>query len=117
MMDEMLSVERFGEIVDDYIRRNHVVMVVETQPDSGEWSYEANIAGGPTIELFIALQVFRVAFRRLADQLDGLLEVEKIPELGNDIVELIRSEITKEAERYLKEHAAKTEGEDHGEGV
>lgn len=116
MTREGVELERFGEFMDDFIRKNYVSMLVSKAEGSDDWTYHCSLAGGPVMELFIAMQIIPEAFRRMRGQMGDLIGEDDYEQVADGILGMVKDGIMaaikerKEEDEYEREEK---NGADH----
>lgn len=74
-----MTIEQFGEIMDDFIKKNDIQMIIRMRPGTTESEIIDNVGMGSVVQLYIILNSIETVYRDMLKQMeiehsDGLLE-------------------------------------------
>lgn len=97
--DEMaeLNIDTFGEIMDDFIEKNHIQMLIDIPEGTNEPQIKDNAQLGGVVQFYILLSAMKPIYKDIHDRLldhsrhedfiDGILQVVK-----NELMEVAEGE-------------------------
>ncbi len=65
-----LTLDKFGEIMDDFLTKNHIQMLVEMPKGTQNVTIIDNTEAGPVIHFYILLKALPAVFKKLAEMID-----------------------------------------------
>ncbi len=92
-MHERLTAERFGEIMDDFLKKNEINMLITLPEGTLEPRISDNTGMGPVVQFYILLAAIPTVFKAMFE-LMGLDENEK-ESLIDGMLELVKNEMVK----------------------
>lgn len=92
-MHERLTTERFGEIMDDFLEKNEINMLITLPEGTLEPRISDNTGMGSVVQFYILLATIPTVFKAMFE-LTGLDENEK-ESLIDGMLELVKNEMVK----------------------
>ena len=84
-----LDLDTFGEIMDDFIHKNKVGLMVLKEADSDDWEV-TGVGMGAVMDFYIFLNALEPIFLEMLEQMEGRMEgridAEKLAESLSDLV-------------------------------
>ncbi len=65
-----LTLDKFGEIIDDFLTKNYIQMLVEMPKGTQNVTIIDNTEAGPVIHFYILLKALPAVFKKLAEMID-----------------------------------------------
>lgn len=90
-MDEKLTIERFGEIMDDFLKENEINMLLTLPEGTIEPKISDNTGMGCIVQFYILLAALPEVFEKLFEVL--LLDKNKKEELVDDMLGMVKKEL------------------------
>ncbi len=84
-----LTLEDFGEIVDDFLTKNHIQMLVEMPKGTQDVTIIDNAKAGPAVHFYILLKALPAVFKKITEITEINLEEDFI----NTTLGMVKSEI------------------------
>lgn len=84
-----LTLEKFGEIVDDILTKNHIQMLVEMPKGTQDVTIIDNTELGPVIHFYILLKALPAVFKKLME----ITEINLAEDFINTTLGMVKSEI------------------------
>ena len=76
-MKKHLDLDTFGEIMDDFIRKSHVALLVEKEADSEEWTCRG-VGCGAVMDFYVLLNALQPIFLQMLEEIGHQLDAEKL---------------------------------------
>ena len=89
MKNKTMDIERFGEIMDKFLKDSKVAMLVKMPEGTLDVEIEDNTGLGPTIQLYILFQALSKALIDTCNQMGGL----KTDEFIDSMMEVVKDEV------------------------
>lgn len=80
-----LDLDTFGEIMDDFIHKNKVGLMVLKEADSDDWEV-TGVGMGAVMDFYIFLNALEPIFVTMLEQMKGEIEVEKLAESMSELL-------------------------------
>ena len=80
-----LDLDTFGEIIDDFIHKNEVGLMVLKEANSDDWEV-TGVGMGAVMDFYIFLNALEPIFLEMLEQMDGRIDVEKLAESLSDLM-------------------------------
>lgn len=92
-MSEELQIEKFGEIIDDFLKKNEIKMLITLPEGSIEPKIKDNTGLGCVVQFYILLNALPEVFRKVFETME--LDEHKKESLIDGILELVKDELMK----------------------
>lgn len=80
-----LDLDTFGEIMDDFIHKNKVGLMVLKEADSDDWEV-TGVGMGAVMDFYIFLNALEPIFLEMLEQMKGRIDAEKLAESLSDLM-------------------------------
>ena len=80
-----LDLDTFGEIMDDFIHKNKVGLMVLKEADSDDWEV-TGVGMGAVMDFYIFLNALEPIYLAMLEQMEGRMDAEKLAESLSDLV-------------------------------
>ena len=97
-MSEKLTIEKFGEIMDDFLnlKENEINMLITLPEGSIEPQIQDNIAMGCVVQFYILLATLPTVFKEMFRMMN--LDETKEESLIDSMLEMVKGEVMKQNE-------------------
>ncbi len=95
-MSEKLTIEKFGEIMDDFLKENEINMLITLPEGSIEPQIQDNIAMGCVVQFYILLATLPTVFKEMFRTMN--LDETKEESLIDSMLEMVKGEVMKQNE-------------------
>lgn len=72
-----LDLDTFGEIMDEFIKKSHVALMVEKEDDSEEWTCRG-VGCGAVMDFYIFLNALIPIHLKMLEEMHGEIDSEKL---------------------------------------
>ncbi|MBQ1772277.1 MAG: hypothetical protein II000_10110 [Clostridia bacterium] len=80
-----LDLDTFGEIIDDFIHKNEVGLMVLKEANSDDWEV-TGVGMGAVMDFFIFLNALEPIYLAMLEQMEGRIDAEKLAESLSDLM-------------------------------
>lgn len=81
-----MTIDQFSEIMDDFIKKNDIQMLIRMLPGSTDCEIIDNVGMGSVVHLYIILQSIETIYKDMLKQ----MEIDHSDELLEGILDLVR---------------------------
>ena len=93
-MSEELTIEKYGEIMDDFLKENEIKMLVTLPEGSIEPKIQDNTSLGCVVQFYILLAALPAVFQTMFETME--LDKNKKESLIDGMLELVKNELMKQ---------------------
>ncbi len=86
-----LTLDKFGEIMDNFLTKNHIQMLVDMPKGTQNVTIIDNTGAGPVIHFYILLKALPAVFKKLAE----MIEINPAEDFIDTTLGMVKSEILK----------------------
>lgn len=87
-----LDLEVFGKLMDDFIKKCHVQMLVEMPEGTNDASLTDNIGAGPVVQLYILINAMGPVLAEMIG-IDGILDPCKAADFLDGVLEMVKHDV------------------------
>ena len=80
-----LDLDTFGEIMDEFIHKNKVGLMVLKEADSDDWKV-TGVGMGAVMDFYIFLNALEPIYLAMLEQMEGRMDAEKLAESLSDLM-------------------------------
>lgn len=89
-----LNIETFGEVMDDFLKKNEINLLVTLPEGTLEATLEDNTGCGPVIRFYILLWALKSGMKELVQAMP--IDAAKIPDILDELFIILKDEVLKE---------------------
>ena len=91
-----MDIDKFGEIMDEFLKVNHVQMLIDMPEGTEDVTIKDNVEMGPAVHFYILLQALTTVYKSFRELLDEDLEENFI----DDTLALVKRDILRTEEDH-----------------
>ena len=80
-----IDLDTFGEIMDDFIHKNKLGLMVLKEADSDDWEV-TGVGKGAVMDFYIFLNALEPIYLAMLEQMEGRMDAEKLAESLSDLM-------------------------------
>ena len=80
-----IDLDTFGEIMDDFIHKNKLGLMVLKEADSDDWEV-TGVGMGAVMDFYIFLNALEPIYLAMLEQMEGRMDAEKLAESLSDLM-------------------------------
>lgn len=85
-----LNIDTFGEIMDEFLKRNHIRMLIDVPEGTDEPEIRDNVNLGGTVQFYILLCAIKPVYKAIWDK---LLDHSKSEQFIDGVLGMVKSEL------------------------
>lgn len=93
-----LDIETFGEIMDEFIKKSHVALLVKKEADSEEWTCRG-VGCGAVMDFYVLLSALQPIFLQMLEEMGHQLDAEKLADALTEEMKKTLISAAEEAEK------------------
>lgn len=99
-----MDIDKFGEIIDNFLKESAVGMFLNFKEGTLVPEIEDNHGLGPVMNLYMLMHAIKVVIKELVE-IEGPLQIDKdrLPDMLDNLMEIIKSEILSDYKEEGKE--------------
>ena len=86
-----LNIETFGEIMDDFLKKNEINLLVTLPEGTLEATLKDNTGCGPVIRFYILLWALKSGMKELVEAMP--IDAVKIPQIYDELFTILKNEL------------------------
>lgn len=91
MSDDKMTIERFGEVIDEALTAGEVLLQIHSEAGSEGYTVESNLVAG-TLEFYVVLNGMEKTLTKLLNEMGGKDSFD-VSGFLDDILELVKSDV------------------------
>ena len=87
------NIDTFGEIMDSFLKDNHIQMLIDMPEGKIKPEVKDNANMGGTVQFYIMLNALTVTMNRMFADMKGMLDPKKKEPLIDGILKIVKNEL------------------------
>lgn len=93
-----LTIDKFGEIIDGFLKDNHVQILIDIPEGTTDAQVKDNVEMGSVIQFYIMLHGLKASFGNMLEEMKDMLDPGKTEDMVDGILEIVKRELMKDKE-------------------